>query len=149
MFTAIYEASCEAYKHKGNTSGFYYIDMDGSGPIKPQLIYCNMSGESHAAKPKWLNPFKHSVIGTLIHSFWSFTHRVTPHGGSQLWHSLKKHTLEEADRSTFEPACVTFSRTNKVLKGFYGVMQQKKLLKLNGSLEKHHVTFDWSPLLLC
>uniref|UniRef100_A0A671NE08 Contactin-associated protein-like 4 n=1 Tax=Sinocyclocheilus anshuiensis TaxID=1608454 RepID=A0A671NE08_9TELE len=43
---AIYEASCEAYKHKGNTSGFYYIDVDGSGPIKPQLIYCNMSDKA-------------------------------------------------------------------------------------------------------
>nr|XP_046248206.1 contactin-associated protein-like 4 isoform X2 [Scatophagus argus] len=38
-----YEQSCEAYKHKGNTSGHYYIDVDGSGPIKPQLIYCNMT----------------------------------------------------------------------------------------------------------
>uniref|UniRef100_A0A8C1PSX8 Contactin associated protein like 3 n=1 Tax=Cyprinus carpio TaxID=7962 RepID=A0A8C1PSX8_CYPCA len=44
--SSIYEASCEAYKHKGNTSGFYYIDMDGSGPIKPQLIYCNMSDKA-------------------------------------------------------------------------------------------------------
>uniref|UniRef100_A0A8C1Z7Z1 Contactin associated protein like 3 n=1 Tax=Cyprinus carpio TaxID=7962 RepID=A0A8C1Z7Z1_CYPCA len=50
--SSIYEASCEAYKHKGNTSGFYYIDVDGSGPIKPQLIYCNISGKSHAANPK-------------------------------------------------------------------------------------------------
>lgn len=44
---AKYEQSCEAYKHKGNTSGHYYIDVDGSGPIKPQLIYCNMTGDSH------------------------------------------------------------------------------------------------------
>uniref|UniRef100_A0A673LVY6 Contactin-associated protein-like 4 n=1 Tax=Sinocyclocheilus rhinocerous TaxID=307959 RepID=A0A673LVY6_9TELE len=43
---SIYEASCEAYKHKGNTSGFYYIDVDGSGPIRPQLIYCNMSDKA-------------------------------------------------------------------------------------------------------
>ncbi len=63
-----------------------------AGPIKPQLIYCNMSGESHAAKPKWLNPFKHSVIGTLIHSFWSLTHCVTRSRGSQLWHS-QENTL--------------------------------------------------------
>uniref|UniRef100_A0A3Q0RVA2 Contactin associated protein like 3 n=1 Tax=Amphilophus citrinellus TaxID=61819 RepID=A0A3Q0RVA2_AMPCI len=41
--SSIYEQSCEAYKHKGNTSGHYYIDVDGSGPIKPQLIYCNMT----------------------------------------------------------------------------------------------------------
>ncbi|KAM4605012.1 contactin-associated protein-like 4 [Polymixia lowei] len=43
--TSVYEASCEAYKHRGNTSGLYYIDVDGSGPIKPQLIYCNMTEE--------------------------------------------------------------------------------------------------------
>uniref|UniRef100_A0A8B9RAR1 Contactin associated protein like 3 n=1 Tax=Astyanax mexicanus TaxID=7994 RepID=A0A8B9RAR1_ASTMX len=43
--SSVYEASCEAYKHRGNTSGLYYIDVDGSGPIKPQLIYCNMSGK--------------------------------------------------------------------------------------------------------
>uniref|UniRef100_A0A3B4GCE2 Contactin-associated protein-like 4 n=1 Tax=Pundamilia nyererei TaxID=303518 RepID=A0A3B4GCE2_9CICH len=42
--SSIYEQSCEAYKHKGNMSGHYYIDVDGSGPIKPQLIYCNMTG---------------------------------------------------------------------------------------------------------
>ncbi|XP_030298808.1 contactin-associated protein-like 4 isoform X2 [Sparus aurata] len=41
--SSIYEQSCEAYKHKGNTSGYYYIDVDGSGPIRPQLIYCDMT----------------------------------------------------------------------------------------------------------
>lgn len=44
--TAIYEQSCEAYKHKGNASGHYYIDVDGSGPINPQLVYCNMTGRT-------------------------------------------------------------------------------------------------------
>ncbi|XP_029905626.1 contactin-associated protein-like 4 [Myripristis murdjan] len=44
--SSMYEQSCEAYKHKGNTSGHYYIDVDGSGPIKPQLIYCNMTEDS-------------------------------------------------------------------------------------------------------
>ncbi|KAM3875665.1 contactin-associated protein-like 4 [Diretmus argenteus] len=43
--SSIYEQSCEVYKHKGNVSGHYYIDVDGSGPIKPQLIYCNMTEE--------------------------------------------------------------------------------------------------------
>ncbi|XP_035509476.1 contactin-associated protein-like 4 [Morone saxatilis] len=41
--SSTYEQSCEAYKHKGNRSGHYYIDVDGSGPIRPQLIYCNMT----------------------------------------------------------------------------------------------------------
>ncbi|XP_049651517.1 contactin-associated protein-like 4 isoform X2 [Accipiter gentilis] len=39
----IYEQSCEAYKHRGNTSGFYNIDSDGSGPLRPFLVYCNMT----------------------------------------------------------------------------------------------------------
>ncbi|XP_038593693.1 contactin-associated protein-like 4 [Micropterus salmoides] len=43
--SSIYEQSCEAYKHKGNTSGYYNIDVDGSGPIRPQLIYCNMTDD--------------------------------------------------------------------------------------------------------
>uniref|UniRef100_A0A3Q0QU26 Contactin associated protein like 3 n=1 Tax=Amphilophus citrinellus TaxID=61819 RepID=A0A3Q0QU26_AMPCI len=41
--SSVYEQSCEAYKHNGNTSGHFYIDVDGSGPIKPQLVYCNMT----------------------------------------------------------------------------------------------------------
>ncbi|XP_062966466.1 contactin-associated protein-like 4 isoform X3 [Cynocephalus volans] len=40
---SIYEQSCEAYKYRGNTSGFYYIDSDGSGPLGPFLQYCNMT----------------------------------------------------------------------------------------------------------
>ncbi|XP_034531537.1 contactin-associated protein-like 4 isoform X2 [Notolabrus celidotus] len=44
--SSTYEQSCEAYKHKGNTSGHYYIDVDGSGPVKPQLIYCNMTEDT-------------------------------------------------------------------------------------------------------
>ncbi|TMS09646.1 Contactin-associated protein-like 4 [Larimichthys crocea] len=45
--SSVYEQSCEAYKHNGNTSGHFYIDVDGSGPIKPQLVYCNMTEEKH------------------------------------------------------------------------------------------------------
>ncbi|XP_031414922.1 contactin-associated protein-like 4 isoform X2 [Clupea harengus] len=44
--SSIYEQSCEAYKHKGNTSEFYHIDVDGSGPINPQRIYCNMTDKT-------------------------------------------------------------------------------------------------------
>ncbi|XP_032848795.1 contactin-associated protein-like 4 isoform X2 [Tyto alba] len=40
---SIYEQSCEAYKHRGSTSGFYNIDSDGSGPLGPFLVYCNMT----------------------------------------------------------------------------------------------------------
>uniref|UniRef100_A0A6Q2YV66 Contactin associated protein like 3 n=1 Tax=Esox lucius TaxID=8010 RepID=A0A6Q2YV66_ESOLU len=56
--SSVYEQSCEAYKHKGNASGLYHIDVDGSGPIKPQLIYCNMTGKpytrSHSLYQTWL-----------------------------------------------------------------------------------------------
>ncbi|CAB1460602.1 unnamed protein product [Pleuronectes platessa] len=41
--SSVYEQSCEAYKHNGNTSGHFHIDVDGSGPIRPQLVYCNMT----------------------------------------------------------------------------------------------------------
>ncbi|XP_056452133.1 contactin-associated protein-like 4 [Gadus chalcogrammus] len=41
----VYEASCEAYKHRGNSSGLYHVDLDGSGPIRAQLVYCNMTEE--------------------------------------------------------------------------------------------------------
>ncbi|XP_067331445.1 contactin-associated protein-like 4 isoform X2 [Channa argus] len=44
--SSVYEQSCEAYKHGGNTSGHFYIDVDGSGPIKPQRVYCNMTEEN-------------------------------------------------------------------------------------------------------
>lgn len=41
---AIYEQSCEAYRHQGKTSGFYYIDPDGSGPLGPLRVFCNITG---------------------------------------------------------------------------------------------------------
>ncbi|KAM4551627.1 contactin-associated protein-like 4 isoform 1-T1 [Odontesthes bonariensis] len=41
--SSVYEQSCEAYKHNGDTSGYFYIDADGSGPIRPQLVLCNMT----------------------------------------------------------------------------------------------------------
>ncbi|XP_036382105.1 contactin-associated protein-like 5 [Megalops cyprinoides] len=44
--SSVHEQSCEAYKHKGNTSGFYYVDVDGSGPLNPQLVFCNMTDKA-------------------------------------------------------------------------------------------------------
>lgn len=41
---AIYELSCEAYKHLGKTSNYYWIDPDGSGALGPLKVYCNMTG---------------------------------------------------------------------------------------------------------
>uniref|UniRef100_A0A672JR34 Contactin associated protein like 3 n=1 Tax=Salarias fasciatus TaxID=181472 RepID=A0A672JR34_SALFA len=60
--SSVYEQSCEAYKHNGNTSGHFYIDVDGSGPIGPQLVYCNMTGDTH----------------THTHTH-TYTHTPTPH----------------------------------------------------------------------
>ncbi|XP_063450443.1 contactin-associated protein-like 3 isoform X7 [Pan paniscus] len=45
-FGALYEQSCEAHKHRGNPSGLYYIDADGSGPLGPFLVYCNMTADA-------------------------------------------------------------------------------------------------------
>lgn len=42
---SIYESSCEAYKLIGSSSGFYAIDPDGSGPLGPAQVYCNMTEE--------------------------------------------------------------------------------------------------------
>uniref|UniRef100_A0A3Q3N890 Contactin associated protein family member 5 n=1 Tax=Mastacembelus armatus TaxID=205130 RepID=A0A3Q3N890_9TELE len=42
---SIYESSCEAYKLLGSSSGFFSIDPDGSGPLGPTQVYCNMTGE--------------------------------------------------------------------------------------------------------
>ncbi|XP_026346543.4 contactin-associated protein-like 4 [Ursus arctos] len=39
----LYEQSCEAYKHRGESSGRYYIDPDGSGPLQPFPAFCNMT----------------------------------------------------------------------------------------------------------
>ncbi|XP_039077040.1 contactin-associated protein-like 3 [Hyaena hyaena] len=41
--SSLYEQSCEAHKHRGDSSGLYYIDSDGSGPLEPTLVYCNMT----------------------------------------------------------------------------------------------------------
>ncbi|KAM7013137.1 contactin-associated protein-like 4 [Tautogolabrus adspersus] len=61
--SSTYEQSCEAYKHKGNTSGPYYIDVDGSGPIKPQLIYCNMTEDT-----AWMVIQHNNTEVTRVHS---------------------------------------------------------------------------------
>uniref|UniRef100_A0A672HAL2 Contactin associated protein 2 n=1 Tax=Salarias fasciatus TaxID=181472 RepID=A0A672HAL2_SALFA len=43
--TSIYEPSCEAYKHLGRSSDSYWIDPDGSGPLGPFKVNCNMTGD--------------------------------------------------------------------------------------------------------
>ncbi|KAG7488620.1 hypothetical protein MATL_G00036130 [Megalops atlanticus] len=41
--TSVYEQSCEAYKHLGRSSDTYWIDPDGSGPLGPFRVNCNMT----------------------------------------------------------------------------------------------------------
>ncbi|KAL1784432.1 contactin-associated protein-like 3 [Sigmodon hispidus] len=47
--SSIYEQSCEVHKHRGSPSGVYHIDADGSGPLAPFLVYCNMTVEDIAS----------------------------------------------------------------------------------------------------
>uniref|UniRef100_A0A8C6SRV6 Contactin associated protein 2 n=1 Tax=Neogobius melanostomus TaxID=47308 RepID=A0A8C6SRV6_9GOBI len=44
--TSIYEPSCEAYKHLGRSSDTYWIDPDGSGPLSPFKVNCNMTEDN-------------------------------------------------------------------------------------------------------
>ncbi|XP_076837761.1 contactin-associated protein-like 2b [Brachyhypopomus gauderio] len=41
--TSVYEQSCEAYKHLGRTSDSYWIDPDGSSPLEPFRVVCDMT----------------------------------------------------------------------------------------------------------
>ncbi|XP_040593711.1 contactin-associated protein-like 5 isoform X2 [Mesocricetus auratus] len=40
---SIYEQSCEVYRYGGNKAGFFYVDSDGSGPLGPLQVYCNIT----------------------------------------------------------------------------------------------------------
>ncbi|XP_073701158.1 contactin-associated protein-like 5 [Garra rufa] len=41
---SVYEASCEHYRLAGSTSGYFSIDLDGSGLLDPIQVYCNITG---------------------------------------------------------------------------------------------------------
>ncbi|CAJ1078873.1 contactin-associated protein-like 5 [Xyrichtys novacula] len=43
--SAVYDPSCEAIRLRGGSSAFYSIDPDGSGPLGPMKVYCNMTDE--------------------------------------------------------------------------------------------------------
>uniref|UniRef100_A0ABM5GR83 Contactin-associated protein 1 n=1 Tax=Pogona vitticeps TaxID=103695 RepID=A0ABM5GR83_9SAUR len=40
--TPVYKETCDAYRLMGKTSGNYTIDPDGSGPLKPFNVYCDI-----------------------------------------------------------------------------------------------------------
>lgn len=42
---ALYQQSCEEYKHQGKSSASYWIDPDGSGSINPFRVHCDMTGK--------------------------------------------------------------------------------------------------------
>lgn len=53
----MYQQSCEEYKHQGKSSGSYWIDPDGSGPIAPFRVSCDMTGEIGCERDGGLAPF--------------------------------------------------------------------------------------------
>ncbi|XP_073097754.1 contactin-associated protein-like 5 isoform X3 [Manis javanica] len=59
---SLYEQSCEVYRHQGHTAGFFHIDSDGSGPLGPLQVYCDVTdgvpfswwvGQSGERHPSW------------------------------------------------------------------------------------------------
>ncbi|XP_069808570.1 contactin-associated protein 1 isoform X2 [Dendropsophus ebraccatus] len=41
----LYKENCDAYRISGKYSGNYTVDPDGSGPLKPFTVYCDISEE--------------------------------------------------------------------------------------------------------
>ncbi|XP_053309785.1 contactin-associated protein 1 [Spea bombifrons] len=42
---SLYRENCDAYRVSGKYSGNYTVDPDGSGPLKPFTVYCDISAE--------------------------------------------------------------------------------------------------------
>ncbi|CAB1346973.1 unnamed protein product [Coregonus sp. 'balchen'] len=62
---SIYEASCEAYRLTGSSSGYFSIDPDGSGPLAPTQVYCNMTGELPLGTPALSSPLCNPLNPTI------------------------------------------------------------------------------------
>ncbi|XP_031749305.1 contactin-associated protein-like 5 [Xenopus tropicalis] len=41
--SSLYQDSCEALRHRGFASDYYHIDPDGSGPLGPLRVFCNIT----------------------------------------------------------------------------------------------------------
>ncbi len=58
----MYQQSCEEYKHQGKSSGIYWIDPDGSGPIAPFRVSCDITGEMSLWEGWRVNPFNFLIL---------------------------------------------------------------------------------------
>ncbi|XP_069067610.1 contactin-associated protein-like 2 isoform X2 [Pleurodeles waltl] len=63
---SVYELSCEAYKHLGKTSDVYWIDPDGSGPLGPLKVYCNMTEDKVWTTLYHTLELQSSVVGSSL-----------------------------------------------------------------------------------
>ncbi|XP_048373549.1 contactin-associated protein 1 [Sphaerodactylus townsendi] len=52
----VYKETCDAYRLSGKVSGNYTIDPDGSGPLKPFVVYCDIR-EDRAWTTVWHNRY--------------------------------------------------------------------------------------------
>ncbi|KAM8791985.1 contactin-associated protein-like 5 isoform 1-T1 [Rhynchonycteris naso] len=60
---SLYERSCEVYRHQGSTAGFFHIDPDGSGPLGPLQVYCNVTEDKI-----WTSVQHNNTELTRVHS---------------------------------------------------------------------------------
>lgn len=96
LSAAIYEPSCEAYKHLGRSSDTYWIDPDGSGPLGPFKVNCNMTGEGGSifiAPPPPPGPGDLSSL-TSHHKPWGFHGNAAPKHTDARRHTLKKINMK-------------------------------------------------------
>ncbi|MGH0142977.1 UNVERIFIED_CONTAM: hypothetical protein FKN15_017291 [Acipenser sinensis] len=64
---SVYKESCEAYRLSGKYySGNYTIDPDGSGPLKPFVVYCNMQENKAWSVVRHNREYGTKVTGTSM-----------------------------------------------------------------------------------
>lgn len=66
----MYQQSCEEYKHQGKSSGSYWIDPDGSGPIAPFRVSCDMTGEIGCERDGRVSPVH------FLMRFWAWQQKL-------------------------------------------------------------------------
>ncbi|KAI1239889.1 hypothetical protein IHE44_0011326 [Lamprotornis superbus] len=140
--TAIYEQSCEAYKHRGNTSGFYNIDSDGSGPLGPFLH--NSTNLTRVKSANRENPhtvfFKYSASLDQLQA----TINLADHCEQELAYYCKKSRL--LDKSDGMPLSWWIGRTNETHTYWGGALPavQKCACGLEGSCidSQHYCNCD-------